>query len=196
MDTKTIAQPAAAPLPNLSRLPERIPAPGRVRLVKDVLWPGRYYIGEGASGAAYWDVTRQTLNDVEAAFNEQMAQGMVPPLCFTHGDDPARDIANIAHLWVDNGGLWMATYVTEDDAAELMKLFRQVSIMARFQFTDGTGKVWPIFVQHVAVVQHGRVPNQQPFVQMGIGKAKPLTAQQRAEVDRWKAEVDQRRRKH
>lgn len=177
--------PSAA-VPNLPPLQA---ISGRVRLVKDVLRVGRWFVGDGYGNgpdgeAGYWNCTLADLEAIAARFAEHKAAGLFHPLCWDHSKDGADtsekdSIADIAEVWVGCETLWCSVYVDPATKTELTKKRRQVSISTVVDWRDGTGKVWPgQSLIHVAVVAHAVVPDQRPFVEMSLpkpSKVQPMT---------------------
>lgn len=159
-------------IPNLKHLPPKREVPGKRRVVTDVLPVGRWYIGnDQATGEElHWNVTGETLAELGATFNAQRDSGIRHGLFWGHSENGKLDdrnrIDDIDALWVEDGRLWMSAYVGESDFADLTGKRRDVSIGVQFNWKDGTGKTWKVSPWHVAVVDHGTVPNQHPFIEL------------------------------
>lgn len=163
--------------PELQRLPPVLRS-DRVRLVKDALRVGRWYAGDDANGnSQYRDWDDAALERLVQRFNEHLKAGITHPLCWGHRQplrsdiDETQAIADIAQMWVEDGRLWFAVYVTEEQAKELTEKHRQCSVGLWPDWEDGSGKLWPGYsLMHMGIVPHAIVPGQHSFIEMA---AKP-----------------------
>lgn len=161
-----------ADVPDLKKLPPKREVPGKRRVVTDVLPIGRWYVGNDQTTGEelHWNVTSETLAELGATFNAQREAGIPHGLFWGHSDNGRLDdrnrIDDIDALWEEGGRLWMSAYVNDSDFADLTGKRRDVSIGVQFNWKDGTGKQWNISPWHVAVVDHGTVPNQHPFIEL------------------------------
>jgi len=159
-----------------------------VRLCKDFLHVGQFVIGFREDGTPILrEFTPADLAAYVARFGETQEAGIPTPLRWGHGDgvgdtDDTQSEADIAEVWADNERAYFGVYVTPEDAARLKKKQRPCSPALEPNFMDGTGRVWPGYtLKHVAMVSHATVPDQLPFIQMGLpaptpkGKKMPLS---------------------
>lgn len=165
------------------KLPPARSVPGKVRLVKDLLRPGRWPIGVDARGnVQFWDVTAQTMADISRVFRKQKAEGQTRPLQWGHAD-PSKGTANVeaekvVDYWDDvivaGQTLWGVIYVTIEDAEMLTSVNRPISVAVDYQgnvFTPGTVAPMKNALLHVALVDQGAMPGQGPFVQMAMPRS-------------------------
>ncbi len=146
------------------------PAAPRTRVVKDVLRTGRWQVGATEQGAPiWWDVTPGTLAQIAANFATAQANGVAVNLCWGHGAPgsiavDARDcIAPLDQVLASGDVLWATAYVTPADADRLRNPAMKASVRVMDDFTDGAGRVYPILLLHVAVVDQPVVAGQGPF---------------------------------
>lgn len=151
-----------------------------VRLCKDFLHVGQFVIGFREDGTPILrEFTPADLASYVARFGETQEAGIPTPLRWGHGDgvgdtDDTQSEADIAEVWTDNERAYFGVYVTPDDAARLKKKQRPCSPALEPNFMDGTGRVWPGYtLKHIAMVSHATVPDQLPFIQMGLPAPKP-----------------------
>jgi len=154
--------------------------PGFVRLCKDFLHADEYVIGFEADGSQIKRrFTPADFSAIVARFAELNAAGIPTPLRWGHGSgvgdtDDTQSEADVAEVWADNERAYFGVYVTPEDAARLTKKQRPCSPALEPNFMDGTGKVWPGYsLKHIAMVSHATVPDQLPFIQMGLPAPKP-----------------------
>lgn len=166
--TLTGAASAASP-PDFG--PPNIPDANRPeRVVKDILRVGKWKTGFDESGRpVFWDVTPQVLSQIVADFNAMKAHGVGANLGKTHGDDnllihPDDLISPIDELKVAGDTLWMAAYVSPDEAKYLQNPARKVSVGVIPNHTDGSGHSYKLYLTHVAVTDRPVVAGQGPFM--------------------------------
>jgi hypothetical protein len=157
--------------------PEAMAAGQTERIVKDVVRVGRYFLGYDAAGKErFWNITPQVLAQMAENFRQMKANGQRPNLGKTHGDletlliHPDELMAPIDDLRVVGETLWMAAYVTPDDAKYLANPARKVSIGSLPNYSDAENRRYPgDSVLHVAVTDRPAVNGQGPFVAMADG---------------------------
>lgn len=164
-------------------LPPARSVPGKVRLVKDLLRPGRWPIGVDAGGnVQFWDVTAATLVDIARVFQKQKAEGQTRPLQWGHVDPSTgnanADPRNVVDYWdcliVSGQTLWGVIYVTNEDAAMLTSVNRPISVAVDYAgnvLTPGSVAPMKNALLHVALVDQGAMPGQGPFVQMAMPRS-------------------------
>lgn len=141
-----------------------------VRLVKDVLKVGRWKTGyDDAGRPEFWDVTPATLADIAINFNAMRTNGVGSNLGKTHGDEnllihPDDLIAPIEAVKVAGDTLWIASYVTPEQAKYLANPAMKVSVGVVPNWQDGTGKTYSMALVHVAVTDRPVVAGQGPFL--------------------------------
>jgi hypothetical protein len=145
----------------------------RVRVVKDVLRCGQWKVGIDDDGQPlFWNVTLTTLRDLAHSFMEMQAHGQQINLCYGHGDpdthavDPRDLIAPIDAVIVKGDRLWIASYVTPEQARDLSNLAMQVSVRTVAGYRDGAGRPYGEALLHVAVVDLPVVDGQGPFLDL------------------------------
>ncbi len=164
----------------IANAPQAQDRPGFVRLCKDFLHADEYVIGFEADGSQIKRrFTPADFSAIVARFAELNAAGIPTPLRWGHGSgvgdtDDTQSEADVAEVWADNERAYFGVYVTPEDAARLTKKQRPCSPALEPNFMDGTGKVWPGYsLKHIAMVSHATVPDQLPFIQMGLPAPKP-----------------------
>ncbi|CAK9006988.1 Uncharacterized protein SCF082_LOCUS9271, partial [Durusdinium trenchii] len=154
------------------RLPPDLNLPGRKRYVKDALHVGEWFAGRDIDGEArYFVATHETLAELERNFAEMTAAGIPIPLRWGHGqggvaEDDRDTIEDVAHLWQEDGILYFAVYLTDEQAAEVTRKHRRVSVRVLPSYRVTPTQAFGVNVAHVAIVDHAAVPNQMPFVQL------------------------------
>lgn len=158
-------------LPTLS--PSRHDAGGRVRVLKDVLRVGKWKVGKNQDGTdRYWDVKPETLKEIASEFQGAQSRGVARNLIWGHGDpvtkivDPRDIIAPVDQAVATDEALWVSSYVTKEQAAELSNPAHKVSIRAATDHTEGDGTKSPLAMLHVGIVDSPVVSGQGPFVQL------------------------------
>jgi len=148
------------------------------RLVKDVLRTGSWKVGfNAANQPLFWDVEASTLNRILACYQLGQSRGIAMNLTKSHGDlttgiVPTDDlISPIDQIAVDNGVLWISTYVTPDQVAYLTNPACKVSPYVMSNWMDGLGNVYPEMMLHVTVTDQPVQPGQGPFVAMANSQA-------------------------
>lgn len=142
------------------------------RLVKDVLRTGSWKVGVDANVPRMWNVTRQTISEIVDNFLVGQHRGVAMNLTKSHGNVetgivPTDDlICPIDEAVADGDTLWIATYVTPDQAADLQNPACKVSPYVMPNWMDGLGNVYSEMLLHVAVTDQPVQPGQGPFVAM------------------------------
>lgn len=140
------------------------------RVIKDVLPVGKHRVGQDDSGKpVYWDVTPQVLSQIVADYQRMKSNGVQANLGKTHGDEnllihPDDLIAPIDELKIVGDTLWMASYVTPEEAIYLQNPARKVSVAVVPNHLDGAGRQYKLYLSHVAVTDRPVVAGQQPFM--------------------------------
>lgn len=149
------------------------------RLVKDVLRTGSWKVGIAADGKPQmWNVTRNELNRITQYFQMGQHRGVAMNLTKSHGNlatgiVPTDDlISPIDEIAVDGDVLWIATYVTPEQAANLTNPACKVSPYVMSNWIDGLGNTYPEMLLHVAVTDQPVLPGQGPFVAMANQQTK------------------------
>ena len=139
---------------------------------------GRWLLGVDSSDQPiYWDVTPALLRELVSNFNSQYAAGIYHPLQWGHsaatiGSTELSSVEYIRHLWIEGDTLYFGVYVSPDEAAELQRKHRQVSVRVVPQWQTQAGQSWGITLVHIAIVDHGAVPAQMPFVELAASLRK------------------------
>jgi len=142
------------------------------RVVKDVLPVGRWKFGRDrrTGNVRFGNVTPDMLTTLASQFRLAQSRGVALNLGKTHGDlmtgliHPDDLIAPIDEAVTDGHCLWIACYVTPEQAAYLCNPARKVSAGLRWNWSDGQGHVYPIQMVHVAVTDQPVVSGQGAFV--------------------------------
>lgn len=148
------------------------------RLVKDVLRLGKWKVGMDAGRPVMWDVQPVTLNRISNFLALAQSRGFAMNLTKSHGDlatgiVPTDDlISPLDQSIVDDGVLWVATYVTPEQARYLTNPARKVSPYIFPDWVDGMGNSYPEMLLHVAVTDQPVLPGQGPFVAMANTNSK------------------------
>lgn len=141
-----------------------------VRLVKDVLKVGRWKTGYDEAGRPeFWDVTPAVLANIARDFHAMKTAGVGSNLGKTHGDEnllihPDDLIAPIEDVKVAGDTLWIASYVTPEQAKYLENPAMKVSVGVVPNWQDGRGKTYSMALVHVAVTDRPVVAGQGPFL--------------------------------
>lgn len=151
--------------------PQRVdPITGKTltRLVKDVLRVGRWAIDrDKTGGVVYWDVTPATLRTLAANFAVAQSRGVPANIGKTHGDGvmihPDDLIAPIDQVAVDDGTLWIAAYVDDEQRDYLLNPARKVSVGVLDNFLDGQGNRYSMALIHAAVTDQPVMTGQGPW---------------------------------
>lgn len=146
-----------------------------IRLVKDVLKVGRWKTGyDDAGRPEFWDVTPAVLANIAKDFDAMKAAGVGSNLGKTHGDEnllihPDDLIAPIEAVKVAGDTLWIASYVTPEQAKYLENPAMKVSVGVVPNWQDGRGKTYSMALVHVAVTDRPVVAGQGPFLALADG---------------------------
>ena len=152
---------------------EQAANPGKpmTRVIKDVLSVGKRKAGFDEKGQPFfWDVTPQDLQLIAVSFSNAQRNGVAFNLTKSHGDPrtcmvPTDDIISaLDEVIVEDGVLWVSSYVTPSVAMQLQNPAMKVSPGIKPDFMDGEGHVYPLQLYHVAVVDQPVVPRQGPFM--------------------------------
>lgn len=141
-----------------------------VRLVKDVLKVGNWKTGyDDAGRPEMWTVTPAVLANIARDFDTMKANGVGSNLGKTHGDEnllihPDDLIAPIEAVKVAGDTLWIASYVTPEQAKYLENPAMKVSVGVVPNWQDGRGKTYSMALVHVAVTDRPVVAGQGPFL--------------------------------
>lgn len=141
-----------------------------VRLIKDVLKVGNWKTGyDDAGRPEMWAVTPAVLANIARDFDAMKANGVGSNLGKTHGDEnllihPDDLIAPIEAVKVAGDTLWIASYVTPEQAKYLENPAMKVSVGVVPNWQDGRGKTYSMALVHVAVTDRPVVAGQGPFL--------------------------------
>ncbi len=145
------------------------------RLVKDVLRAPeklRAGIDPQTGKPLIWPVQQSDLRELEDTFAKATASGHAFNLTLSHGDRqtgivPTDELVTpIDAVKVDGGTLWIAVYVTPEQAKFLQNPAMKVSVGVWDNWTDGRGVRYKQALIHVAVTDHPAMPGQGPFRQL------------------------------
>lgn len=145
------------------------------RLVKDVLRAPEKLaidIDPQTGRPIFWPVDGATLNDLERSFKAASSRGVAFNLTLSHGNTktgivPTDElVAPIDDVIVEDGVLWIAVYVTPDQAKFLQNPAMKVSVGVWRDWTDGLGNRYKQALIHVAVTDHPVLPGQGPFLKL------------------------------
>lgn len=143
------------------------------RLVKDVLRAGSWKVGIDAAGKPImWDVSANLLRQIAQQVQLAQHRGVAMNLTKSHGNlatgiVPTDDlISPLDEVIADGDVLWISTYVTPEQAANLTNPACKVSPFVMANWIDGLGNTYPEMLLHVAVTDQPVLPGQGPFVAM------------------------------
>lgn len=169
-----IGQLAGAPLYSEVDQQEDLTLP-RTRIIKDILSEGSWPVGGTEKKPQTWDVTSELLDLLAEEYESAVEAGAFSNLYWgasTAGDQhdvvAESAICQIDKIFSANGRLWMVGYVDPATATKLRNPAYRVSVDVRANFKTGDGKSHPVFVKHVAIVDHPVVTGQLPFVRMSL----------------------------
>lgn len=116
-----------------------------------------------------WSVTPAVLANIARDFDAMKANGVGSNLGKTHGDEnllihPDDLIAPIEAVKVAGDTLWIASYVTPEQAKYLENPAMKVSVGVVPNWQDGRGKTYSMALVHVAVTDRPVVAGQGPFL--------------------------------
>ena len=176
---------AAAPAsPALAKLGER------QYWVKEILRVGCWY-NESFPAPGYWDVTPATLETIVRSFQLARDHGGKCPVVMApagvadqHAENASTKIGAVESLWVDGdclkARLW--TRHASNDAVYQLDVHEQDVSVYVCDWTLGDGTFCPLFLKHVAIVTHGVVGAQGPFIK----QLTKLTARKRFQLTKGK----------
>lgn len=154
--------------------------PGRgKRLVREVVREGRWLIGDDPSADSnYLSITPQMLETLRRLCQERVDAGILVPLQWDHNpdnelhtDDSQRVIDYFEEFWLEDHehgkSLWAGFY-PGSKTETLAELKTPVSPFIKWNVADGTGKIWPVALVHVALVDLATIPAQNGFVAMAL----------------------------
>lgn len=143
------------------------------RLVKDILRTGSWKVGIDAAGKPImWPVSSNTLRQIAQQYRLAQHRGIAMNLTKSHGNlqtgiVPTDDlISPLDEVIADGSTLWISTYVTPEQVANLTNPACKVSPYVMANWIDGLGNTYPEMLLHVAVTDQPVLPGQGPFVAM------------------------------
>lgn len=154
------------------------------RLCREVAREGRWLVGcDPSCETDYLDANPQFLARLCEITQERAAAGMFVPLQWDHNpenglhtDDSTKVEDYFEEFWCESHdgvmSLWAACY-PGSKYAELSEIKNPVSPHIQSRVVDGTGKVWPVALLHVALVDHATIPGQNGFVAMALTSGTP-----------------------
>jgi hypothetical protein len=155
------------------------------RLCREILREGKWLVGSDPSCETdYLDATPMFLDRLCKITQERAASGMLVPLQWDHNpenglhtDDSTKVEDYFEEFWCESHdgvmSLWAACY-PGSKYAELSEVKNPVSPHIQSRVVDGTGKVWPVALLHVALVDHATIPGQNGFVAMALTSGTPI----------------------
>lgn len=159
-----------------SQLPAKENRPGRVRIVKDVLRVGTWkWSGGEASFKA------EDLAAIAESFAAQKTARILRPLQWDHSDPETNHastdqvVTYLSDAWVEGETLWVAAYVTPEEAETLTGDDWPVSVHVVWNSQDQLGQTWPLQLLHVAIVDQPSMPGQARFAALAAGLPKENT---------------------
>ena len=155
------------------------------RLCREVAREGKWLVGcDPSCETDYLDATPQFLANLCEITKKRAASGMFVPLQWDHNpenglhtDDSTKVEDYFEEFWCESHdgvmSLWAACY-PGSKYAELSEVKNPVSPHIQSRVVDGTGKVWPVALLHVALVDHATIPGQNGFVAMALTSGTPI----------------------
>jgi hypothetical protein len=135
------------------------PRPRRSFFDKDVLRVGRWNVG-----GRFWNVSRRTLTRLVLNFQRAREHGLRIPVVWNHSRDARDKIGEVVRLYVAGDTLravfWAAL---PEDVQRLQASSIEMSVEVAEPWVDGSGRVYDLFLTHLAVVNHPVVPAQGPL---------------------------------
>lgn len=126
---------------------------------KDVLRIGCWNVG-----GRFWSVTRRTLARLVLNFQRARERGLRVPVVWNHSRDARDKIGEVVRLYVAGDALravfWAAL---PEDVQRLEASSIEMSVEVAEPWIDGAGRVYDLFLTHLAVVNHPVVPAQGPL---------------------------------
>jgi hypothetical protein len=163
------------------------------RVKKDIMWPGEVDLPDGRGGRRRLRFTPQFVAHLGRRMRDMMAAGLSIPLAWEHQDEAkpqtpeeqARRKAEAAKLTLGrataaelgpDGVVHGEFEVPLDEDARRLPSVGFVSPEIRWNFRDGTGRLWPgPSITHVAVTAKPVCHWQRPFTQSAVA-ASPAVA--------------------
>lgn len=149
------------------------PTKPMTRLIKDVLRIGRWKEGfDELNRPVFGDYTPEELQNIFNNARAMMAAGHAINFGKSHGDDqliiPTDELISPADdIRLDNGILWVSTYVTPEQADYLDNPARKVSAGLHRDYLAGNGTTYAgRTMLHVAVTDRPTVDCQGPFIRL------------------------------
>ena len=115
------------------------------------------------------------------SFEKQKAVRILRPLQWDHSDPETHHasidqvITYLSDAWVDGETLWVAAYVTPEEAELLTGDDWPVSVHVVWNSQDQLGQTWPLQLLHVAIVDQPSMPGQRRFATLTAGLPKEET---------------------
>lgn len=140
-------------------------APDRVFFEKDILSCGTWEGGD----CPRWNVTTDVLDGIVNSFRLQKSRGIRIPLVYEHANQARDRVGEIDELWRDNCRLMARCWAAkEDDVRHLQQVSPEVSVGVEENWKDGEGNVYPIAIEHVAIVNNPVCHGQGPFRRLSL----------------------------
>ena len=161
--------PKSAPSADLTRGP---------RLVREVCREGHWFVGGSPDHeSSYYTISESLNRQLVEIWGQREAAGLRCPLQRDHSTDGIHTSSpNVVLYWDEmwcedgfpHGSSIFAGCYPGQKLDELIQEPCPVSPDIQRQVVDGTGKVWPVVLMHVALVDHATIPKQNGFVQMSL----------------------------
>ncbi|CAB4177844.1 hypothetical protein UFOVP1004_28 [uncultured Caudovirales phage] len=171
--------PRSAPVADPTRGP---------RLVREVCREGRWFVGgDPVNESAYYTITPALNRQIVETWAQREEAGIRCPLQRDHSTDGIHTASpNVVLYWDE---CWLEDGFPHGSSVfcgcypgprldELVQEPCPVSPDIQRQVVDGTGKVWPVVMMHVALVDHATIPRQNGFVQMALAESSVVSKSQ------------------
>lgn len=175
-------QPVRQPPKSRFTGPDRL-SDGRVRVIKDALRVGTWFVTLPDQSRFEWKVSPRVLATLELTHKLARRNGVAFNLTASHGDLSTLIVPNnelyapLDQVVSDGEILWASSYVTPDVARRLANPAMKVSPGVVYNWMDGRGNQYPMAMVHLAVTDKPVITGQGPFLAMANsqkGKGKSM----------------------
>lgn len=144
-----------------------------MRFRKDILRTGSFWhFNPETQSRERWDVTDDTLRQIQTNFHLQRSYGGDCPVLWDHENTARGRLGTVVDTEVDNGVLYaILSAPTEEKALSIESHDGGVSVEVTDDWQDGEGHRFSgPCLTHLGVVNHPVVPGQQPFKRLSLAQ--------------------------
>lgn len=148
----------------------RVPIGKQQPWTKDILRVG---VLHNADWPQPWNVTPEVLDTIARSFRLAQSNGNAIPVQMAkddadqHSNNSAYKVGEVLSVYVEGDTLYADFWTNSETDPEVYQLDtkkREVSVSVQERFMDGNGVEYPLFLEHIAIVNGPVVTGQGPFL--------------------------------